>query len=118
LSKKGVLLKTYEGTLDLGSGDKLTWDFSIHDDKVGKELVRHSGKVVQLEYGELLFKIFYGTKYNVFSFKILDKNPDPMKYLCRLVNLLRKNHEIVNAVRQLINSNDPNFLNIIRECQK
>ena len=59
LSKRGMLLKTYEGTLDLGSGDKLTWDFSIHDDKLGAELLKHTGQIVQLEYREILFKLFY-----------------------------------------------------------
>ena len=55
LSKKGILYSTYEGTLDLGSGDQLTWNFSIHDKKVGEQLVSLSGKKVKLNYDELFF---------------------------------------------------------------
>ena len=53
ISKKGVVYPTYEGTLDLGSGDQLTWNFSVHSRDVGDKLVKQSGKQVKLQYDEL-----------------------------------------------------------------
>jgi len=44
LSETGILIKTYEGTLDLGSGDELTWQFSIHDSDLGEELAKQTAK--------------------------------------------------------------------------
>ena len=40
ISKKGkfIFLKTWEGTLDEGSGDKLTYYFSVKNEKVAQEL--------------------------------------------------------------------------------
>jgi len=117
LSKKGILLKTYEGTLDLGSGDKLTWGFSIHDSQLGDQLVQQTGKIVSLEYRELLFKLFYATKYDVESWKLVGESND-MQYFCRLVNFVRKNSSIVSYLRPLIEREDSELLAKIRSCQK
>ncbi len=116
VSKKGLLLKTYEGTLDLGSGDQLTWNFSAHDDKLGEQLVSQIGKQVSLEYRELLFKLFYETKYDVVSWKLEGASVD-LDYLCRLVNYLRENSSIVNYIREKIEVDDKVLLKRIRECQ-
>ena len=116
LSKKGMLIKTYEGTLDLGSGDLLTWDFSVHDNKVGDALVKHSGKEVRLHYDELLWKVFYGTKYNVTKFGVKEDGGG-LDLLCRMVNVLRLNKEVVDKSRSLIMESDPELLNFVRKCQ-
>lgn len=52
ISKKGKLLflKTWEGTLDEGSGDKLTYYFSVKNEKVAQELYSYQGKQVTLYY--------------------------------------------------------------------
>ncbi len=117
ISKKGVFLKTYEGTLDLGSGDQLTWHFSIHDDKLGDQLVAQSGKNVSLEYRELIFKLFYETKYDVEAWKLDGVSVD-YDYLCRLVNFIRKNSSVVNYLRPMIEREDRDLLSKIRDCQK
>ncbi|MBT6324781.1 MAG: hypothetical protein HOJ35_02335 [Bdellovibrionales bacterium] len=114
ISKKGMLLKTYEGTLDLGSGDNLTWNFSVHNPKIGEELVKASGKKIKLEYRELLFRIFYTTKYDILGFTV---ESDSKNNFCRLINLLRTDHKIVNLIRSLLEQKDPNLLSAIRECQ-
>ena len=88
LSKKGFVTKTWEGTMDLGSGDQLTWQFSVHKDDIGHELSKHSGKMVRLEYRELLWKVFYETKYDVIAWKII-RAEEEMTLLCRLVNIMR-----------------------------
>lgn len=117
LSKKGFVPKTWEGTMDLGSGDQLTWQFSVHKDDVGHELSKHSGKMVRLEYRELLWKVFYETKYDVIAWKVI-RPEEEMTLLCRLVNIMRKNSDIVNLTRPLIEEFDQDLMINIRECQR
>ena len=116
ISKKGVVLKTYEGTLDLGSGDMLTWNFSVHDTEIGEELEKASGQIVQLHYREMFFKLFYETKYEVTSWEILeDKSAQVL--LCRLVKVLIRNKHVVEKIRPMIENHDPELLPLVRECQ-
>lgn len=117
LSKKGFVPKTWEGTMDLGSGDQLTWQFSVHKDDIGDELSKHSGKMVRLEYRELLWKVFYETKYDVIAWKII-RPEEEMTLLCRLVNIMRKNSAIVEMTRPLIEEFDQDLMINIRECQR
>lgn len=117
LSKKGVLYKTYEGTLDLGSGEGLTWHFSVHNDDLGDQLVAQTGKYVRLEYRELLFKLFFGTKHDVESWSLEGESQD-LNYLCRLVDIMRTNSSIVNFLRPIIEKEDAELLKKIRSCQK
>ena len=120
LSKKGILYPTYEGILDLGSGDKLTWEFSIHDKKIGEELSKHSGKNVKLNYDELFFKILFETKYNVTAYEVeraketLKKDPR----FCRLVQVMRRSLTVVNEIRENILRYDAELLQEVRDCQK
>lgn len=117
LSKKGFFPKTYEGTLDLGSGDQLTWNFSVHNDELGHELSKHSGKMVRLEYRELLWRIFDRTKYDIVDWEII-RPEEEMTLLCRLVNVMRKDKNIVNLTRPLIEKYDQDLMVDIRECQR
>ena len=61
VTKKGVILKTYEGQLNLGglSGDSgedglqgNIWDFSVIKDDVYKDLQNYEGRRVKLSYKE------------------------------------------------------------------
>lgn len=117
VSQKGFFLKTYEGTLDLGSGDRLTWDFSVYDDEVGEQLIAQSGKTIRLEYTEHIWKVFYNTKYNVTKWSMVHGADEDKNLFCRLVNILRKNGNIVNAVKPLIKKYDNNLMSDIRGCQ-
>ena len=117
LSKKGILYSTYEGTLDLGSGDQLTWNFSIHDKKVGEQLVSLSGKKVKLNYDELFFKLFYETKYNVKDFNIVNQGQDDSS-ICELVNVLRKFPRIVKVIGKELEVAHPKILKKVRACQR
>jgi len=65
MSKKGKIIKTWEGTLDLGSGDKLTFDFSLKDDKLANELYNYEGRTISIFYEEHLLGWPRETKYNV-----------------------------------------------------
>ena len=117
LSRKGFFPKTWEGTLDLGSGDRLTWDFSVHDDELAEKLQKYSGKMVNLEYRELLYKIFYLTEYDVISWELNDAGENDKALLCRFVDVLRKDKKIVEIIRPLIKQYDSSLINKIRECQ-
>ena len=119
ISKKGFIYPTYEGTLDLGSGDKLTWQFSVHDDQLGEELSKYSGKEVKLSYQEIFFRLVYETKYNITSYKLLTKNAeDSDQRFCRLVNILRRSPKLVSVSKKFILKHDPELLTLIRSCQK
>lgn len=65
ISKKGRIIKTCEGTLDLGSGDNLTWDFSVKDSSVCDKLKTLSSDFVDLEYKETFFGFPRDTHYQV-----------------------------------------------------
>ncbi|MGB0453578.1 MAG: 6-phosphogluconate dehydrogenase [Bacteriovoracaceae bacterium] len=118
ISKKGMVFKTYEGTLDLGSGDMLTWNFSVHSKDLGEALVKVSGEPVKLYYQERLFKLFWETKYDVDEFKLLKPEGVNDERFCKLVNLLRKNHHVVNAVKEMIKRSEPEFLSQLKNCQQ
>ena len=117
LSRKGFFPKTWEGTLDLGSGDKLTWDFSIHDEDLAERLEKHSGKMITLKYRELLYKVFYLTEYDVTAFTLSDKDENDKDMFCRFVKVLRKKKSIVELIRPMILEHDRELLEDIRECQ-
>ncbi len=120
LSKKGILYPTYEGILDLGSGDKLTWEFSIHDKKIGEELAKHSGKNVKLNYDELFFKILFETKYNVTAYEV-ERAKEILREdlrFCRLVQVMRRSLSVVNEIRENILKYDAQLLPEVRDCQK
>lgn len=79
VSRKGVLIKTYEGQLDVGGISTAgksglltsTWEFSI--DRGNKELIRQlelaSGRMVRLHYEEKFYHFFWrgDTRYFVTS---------------------------------------------------
>lgn len=121
LSKKGIIYPTYEGILDLGSGDKLTWEFSVHDKKIGEKLISHSGKKVKLEYDELFYRLIFGTKYNVRAFSVIPEvgqTYEEDKRFCRLVQVMRRSLTVVNEIRENINKYDPTLLTEVRDCQR
>ena len=115
ITKKGAILKTYEGTIDLGSGDQLTWDFSIHDEELGKQLEQQAGQLIKLEYRELLYKVIYGTKYDVTAWSVVRQSGT--ENFCRLVNIMRKSRFVVDKVKSIIADNDASLLEEIRKCQ-
>lgn len=69
LSLKGKILKTWEGTVDEGSGDKLTTEFSVRSDALANELYSFEGREVVLYYEEYYLGWPRDTNYNVTSWK-------------------------------------------------
>jgi len=74
ISKKGKFFftKTWEGTIDEGSGDKLTTFFSVKSDKIGEELYAYEGKQVILYYEQHLIGWPRDTNYVIESWKPKD----------------------------------------------
>lgn len=74
ISKKGKIwfLKTWELTLDEGSGEQLTSYLSVKDEKVAQELFKYEGKQVILFYEEHILGFPRDTKYVVTSWKPKD----------------------------------------------
>lgn len=77
ISKKGKFwpFKTWEGTIDEGSGDKLTSYFSVSDDELANELYNYEGKEVIIYYEEYLVGWPRDTKYDVVSWKSKNSTP-------------------------------------------
>jgi len=83
VSKKGYLIKTYEGTLNLGSissGEGIVmptkiWDFSIqkNDTSVFNKITRTQGKDVRLYYQEVVKTFFWqgDTRYYVNKIEVV-----------------------------------------------
>ncbi|MCB9092605.1 MAG: hypothetical protein H6621_12830 [Halobacteriovoraceae bacterium] len=69
LSHKGKIIKTWEGTIDEGSGDKLTTYFSVKDNELAKELYEFKGRKVILFYEEYIVGWPRDTKYNIVSWQ-------------------------------------------------
>jgi hypothetical protein len=117
ISKKGFALQTYEGTLDLGSGDKLTWMFSVRDDELGEKLIALSGNKVSLHYKEHLFKMFYNTVYNVYDYELVTNKVHNKDLLCRFVARIKQYPRIVDKLREDLIKSDPAVLDAIRACK-
>jgi hypothetical protein len=71
ISKKGKLLflKTWEGTLDEGSGDKLTYYFSVKNEKIAQELYSYQGRQVTLYYEQHFFGWPRETDYEIVAWR-------------------------------------------------
>ncbi|MBK8196597.1 MAG: 6-phosphogluconate dehydrogenase [Lewinellaceae bacterium] len=59
ISRRGVLFKTYEGSLNLSPNGLMTnWDFSAKNDQVAKKLEESEGKLVRLHYRQR-YRVFF-----------------------------------------------------------
>ncbi len=115
LAKVGFFVETYEGTLDLGSGDQPLWHFSVHREDVAEELMKQTGKMVRLDYKEHFQRLIYGTTHNVTSWEtVVTGIDDP---LCRMVRIFLAHPEVVDLLRPQIQENDPELLLALRKCQ-
>lgn len=66
-SKKGVIVKTWEGQISQGVSESLQFEFSVEDsqEQVKQDLINLQGKYVKLHYFERYKKLFWlgDTKY-------------------------------------------------------
>lgn len=117
ITHKGTVLKTIEGTLDLGSGDNLTWSFSVHNKDIGLELERAIGKKVTVNYVERFYKLWWETPYDVQSYKVEEDDSQWYAHFCKLVNIMRQDENVVALMREKLANADTVLLDRIRQCQ-
>lgn len=86
---KTFLTKTWEGTIDEGSGDKLTTNFSVKSDEIGQELYAYEGREVILYYNVHFMGWPRLTKYDIVSWK--------PKKLVEKVDVVNQNNDTVGA---------------------
>jgi hypothetical protein len=78
-SRKGVIVKTWEGELSTGIGQDHLWDFSVEDNKklVIEKMVDYQGKGVKIKYVERFWTISWLGETKYFAKEIvLDKEAE------------------------------------------
>lgn len=59
ISRRGVLFKTYEGTLNLSPNGMMTpWEFSADNSQVAEKLQQYDGKMVVVHYKQR-YQVFF-----------------------------------------------------------
>ncbi len=119
ISEKKVygFLKSWEGSVDEGSGDKLTTYFSIKDLKLAKELYNYEGKQVILYYEEHFVTFPSLSKMIVTKWEPKDKVEDKVNEIsalnilgktlfCSFLGSLRKNNELYEKVKSFIQTDN------------
>jgi hypothetical protein len=132
ISKKGKLFKTWEGTIDEGSGDKLTSFFSVRNDEIANELYEYEGRKVVIYYEEYFANWPWETKYNVTSWKpneedkISSSSPtatsnEVLDYLsktmfCAFLGTLYNDKELYEKVKEYMKENNLFIFNQYEKC--
>lgn len=137
ISKKGKIFKTWEGTIDEGSGDKLTSFFSVRDNAIAEELYEYEGRKVVIYYEEYLANWPWDTKYNVTSWK--PNEEDKLANLtgggseyssnalvdyvgktlfCTMLGTLYKDQELYKKVKEYMKDNNLYLYNQYEKCNE
>lgn len=135
ISKKGKIFKTWEGTIDEGSGDQLTSTFSVRNKDIAEQLYDYEGRQVVLYYEEYLVGWPWDTKYNVISWK---PNEDTTRIVgaptsnesdkaleilgksmfCSMLGSLYKNQELYQKVKDFIKEDNLYLYNQYEKCNE
>ena len=133
ISKKGKLIKTWEGTIDEGSGDKLTTYFSVENDKIAQELYDYEGKSVVIYYEEYIVGWPQDTNYNVTAWNpkkgnVLSNDSEVVStsahkllsktLFCSLLGALYSNQELYQNVKNHLKENNLFLFNQIDKCNE
>lgn len=132
LSLKGKILKTWEGTLNEGYGDKLTTYFSISSPKIADELYVHEGREVVVYYEEYLVGWPRDTKYDIISWEPMQHPEDTLKIpyegtattllsktlFCSLLGTIRTNDELYQKVKKQVEATNLYLYKQFEECNK
>ena len=133
ISKKGKFwfTRTWEGTIDEGSGEQLTSYFSVRDEEIANELYNYEGRQVVLYYEQYLVGWPWDTTYDVTSWKpkvsevveATTKSIDQklMDYMgktlfCSLLGSLYQDQELYNRVKDYIKENNLFLFKQINTC--
>lgn len=135
ISKKGKIFKTWEGTIDEGSGDKLTSFFSVRDNEIAEQLYEYEGRKVVIYYEEYLANWPWATKYNVTSWKanVEDKlstvtTSEPSNHalvdyvgktlFCSMLGTLYKDQDLYQKVKEYMKENNLFIYNQYEKCNE
>lgn len=129
ISKKGKVIPTWEGTIDEGSGDKLTSYFSVRDDGLGEELFNYEGKQVIIYYEQYFVGWPWETDYNVVSWKPKDGDERTMgetgspamnllskTLFCSLLGSLIMNQDLYEQVKNHVKDNNYYLFKQFEKC--
>ncbi|MDH4467190.1 MAG: hypothetical protein QE271_03960 [Bacteriovoracaceae bacterium] len=145
LSVKGKLIKTWEGTLNEGYGDKLTTYFSINSEKLAQELYAHEGREVVIYYEEHFYGWPNDTNYNVIKWHAqgsvasttaapiedntkkseIDSLKEAIKIVanewqmglfCSLLGTLVSDQDLYKKVKEKVQQNNPFLAEQIKNC--
>ncbi len=131
ISKKGKIFQTWEGTIDEGSGDKLTSYFSVRDGEIGDQLYNYEGRKVIVYYEQYLVGWPWDTNYNVVSWKPKDPDSagmvggeDPALNLlsktlfCSLLGALYSDQELYQRVKSHLKDSNLYLYKQIESCNQ
>lgn len=132
LSLKGKIIKTWEGTLNEGYGEKLTTYFSISNDEIAQDLYAHEGREVTIYYEEYFVGWPRDTKYDVKSWEPhvetgsqiqLQNSGNTEKLLsktlfCSLLGTLISDQDLYQKVKQHVEKNNLYLYKQISECNE
>lgn len=121
-------LSSWEGTIDDGTGERLSTRFSVHDKKLAEELYQYEGKEVVVYYEEYFFGFPHETNVNVTSWKPKEtevvvtsetssgsvsntQNDKVLNLLnktlfCALIGSLYSDQELYQKVKELVKKNN------------
>jgi len=129
ISKKGKIIKTWEGTLDEGIGEKFMSTFSVRNSKIAEELFEYEGRKVILYYEEHFMNWPWDTKYNVVGWKAKDeeevvhvKSDDKMIELlgktmfCSMLGTLYNDPELYQKVKDYMKEKNLYLYNQYEKC--
>ena len=132
ISKKGKFpfFKTWEGTLDEGSGDKLTSYFSVKDEAIAQELYTYEGKEVILFYTQHILGFPRETNYIVVAWKpkeepvsekVIESSTEVVTVLskslfCSFLGTLYVDNDLYEKVKGHISKHNPYILKQYKTC--
>ncbi len=132
LSKKGKIIPTWEGTIDEGSGDKLTSEFSVRDASIAEDIYNFEGREVIIYYEQYILGWPWETKYNVTSWKpkqpeqvvaqaIPGNEPEALNILsktlfCSLLGTLISNNDLYQQVKEHVKETNLYLYNQFEKC--
>jgi len=138
LSLKGNILKTWEGTLNEGYGEKMTTFVSIKNSKLAEELYAFEGRKVILYYEENIVGWPRDTKYNIIRWEQLheDNELSPMEgskglsvnqimakelskiQFCALIGTLKTNETLYQEVKKYVEKNNYYLFKQYEKCNE
>ena len=127
------VFKTWEGTLDEGSGDKLTSFFSVKDEEIANQLYEFEGRKVVIYYEQHVLGFPRQTNYNIVSWKTIEEGPAVVQdtaqgsealgllsktLFCSLLGTLYADQDLYQRVKDFLKEKNLFLFKQISQCNK